>query len=69
MTNRITAARSCAPEIRVAMRGKVTGRNLKIITRVLAGESYAVVGSDFNLSHERVRCICFITFRKLGFKL
>jgi hypothetical protein len=43
---------------------------MTIIKRVLNGETYKSVGDDFGISRERVRCICFGTFRrKLKFEV
>ena len=49
---------------------QIRDRNKIIIRRVLDGETYKSVGADFDICGERVRGICFCTFRqKLGLSI
>lgn len=72
MTYRIVAARQMKSEILTAIEAneQIRDRNKIIIRRVLDGETYKSVGADFNICGERVRVICFFTFRqKLGLSI
>jgi hypothetical protein len=72
MTHRITPARQAKVEILTAIEAhkKIKEKHKIIIRRVLNGETYKSVGADYGICSERVRGICFCTFRqKLGLKL
>lgn len=69
-SNRITKARQMKSEILKAMEesNRITDRDRIIVKRVLEGEAYRSVAKDFGIGAERVRGICFCTFRRrLGF--
>jgi DNA-directed RNA polymerase sigma subunit (sigma70/sigma32) len=72
MTKRIKKALEIKDQILTALDAnkRITTRDMTIIKRVLNGETYKSVGDDFGISRERVRCICFGTFRrKLKFEV
>lgn len=71
MGKRIDAARRIKADILAALDvyPKASERYKDIIRRVLSGETYSNVGADYGLGREGVRRACFVTFRKMGFKL
>ena len=72
MTHRIVAARRMKSEILIAIEAHegIKEKHKIIIRRVLDGETYKSVGADYGICSERVRGICFCTFRqKLGLSI
>lgn len=72
MGQRTINARAKRDEILAAIAASdppIEERKVGMITRFLNGETLKSIGLHYERSGERVRVTCFLTFRKLGFKL